>query len=236
MTALSDLSAVALCDLIRTRRISPVEVLDAVLARISAVNPHLNAIVQMREKAARAEAEAAQEALSQGAATGLLHGLPIGVKESMNVSGMLTTQGSPIYAGNRATHDDTIITKLRNEGAVVLAKALQASAGDLRARHDHRQHAFRPDAQRLRSGNLLPRLVGGIRCGAFGLDGAALHRLGHRGQHSRSRRHQRGMGLAPHTRVGRPRRPNPWLQPHQRQRPDGTRCRRPDPVSRRDDA
>jgi len=123
MTTLHALSATELCRGIRSRAFSPREVLDAVMARIEAVNPHLNAFVAMRADAARAEADQAGDFLARGAEPeGLLYGLPVGLKESMNIEGMLTTQGSPLFAENRPTHDDTVVAKLRNEGAVVVGK------------------------------------------------------------------------------------------------------------------
>lgn len=123
MAELVELSAVELTRRISAREVSPRDVLEAVVSHIADVNPHLNAIVEMRIDAALAEADAAGDAVTRGQAMGLLHGLPIGVKESMNVAGMLTTQGSPLFAENRARTDDTIISTLKTEGAIILAKA-----------------------------------------------------------------------------------------------------------------
>jgi len=123
MTDLHALSATRLCSGIRDREFSPREVLEDVLARIAAVNPRLNAVVALRADAARAEADAAGAILCRGdAPRGLLHGLPIALKESMNIEGMLTTQGSPLFATNRPAQDDTVVATLRANGAVVVGK------------------------------------------------------------------------------------------------------------------
>ena len=86
-----------LAALIKSRAISPVEVLDAHLAVIERVNPKLNAIVTLATEAARASARAAEDAVIRGEALGPLHGLPIGVKDVTATAGIRTTYGSPLY-------------------------------------------------------------------------------------------------------------------------------------------
>ena len=123
MIDLHTLSATRLCSGIRRGDFTPREVVEDVLARIEAVNPHLNAIVALRTDEARAEADAVGAAIARGdAPRGLLHGLPIALKESMNIVGMRTTQGSPLFADNRPAQDDTVVATLRAAGAVVVGK------------------------------------------------------------------------------------------------------------------
>src|SRR5690606_26318596 len=91
---LSRLSAVALRELIRTRKASPLEILDAHLRSIATYNPTFNAIVTLVADEARAAARAAGEIDGAG---GLLHGLPVVIKDVTLTRGIRTTFGSPLY-------------------------------------------------------------------------------------------------------------------------------------------
>src|ERR1700748_2931547 len=90
-------SARALAALIRARKASPVEVLDAPLAVIERVNPWLNAFVTLVPEQARAAARAAEEAVAGGGKLGPLHGLPVAIKDVTLTAGIRTTFGSPLY-------------------------------------------------------------------------------------------------------------------------------------------
>ncbi len=122
MTALCDLSTVTLRAMIGARQISPVELLDACRARIDAVNPRLNALVSFCWDRARDEARAAEKAVMSGASLGPLHGLPIGIKDTMVSEGVTTTFGSPIFADHVPEQDERIVAALRKAGAVVVCK------------------------------------------------------------------------------------------------------------------
>ena len=98
------------------------ELTEALLARIEAVNPGLNAVVQLRAEQALAEAAAADEAAARGGALGPLHGLPMTVKDSFDVAGLATTWGNPAFAGHLAAADATVVRRLRRAGAVVVGK------------------------------------------------------------------------------------------------------------------
>lgn len=80
-------SATTLARAIREQQVSPQEVVDAYLARIAAINPALNAAVQLRAEAARAEARAADEALARGENYGPLHGMPFTIKDTFEGRG-----------------------------------------------------------------------------------------------------------------------------------------------------
>jgi fatty acid amide hydrolase len=115
-------SGAEIAQLIARGDLSAVEAVDAHIARIVQVNPALNAVVCDRFDAARAEARAADEARAGGAALGPLHGVPVTVKESLDVAGLPTTLGLESRRDHRATRDDPYVARLRAAGAIVLAK------------------------------------------------------------------------------------------------------------------
>jgi amidase len=119
---LVSLSAVALRRLIGSKAISPVELLDACIARIEAVNPAVNAVTATCFDAAREAAKAAEQAVVDGKPLGLLHGLPLGVKDLEDTAGLLTTYGSPMSRGNIPSHDALLVARLRAAGAIVVGK------------------------------------------------------------------------------------------------------------------
>jgi aspartyl-tRNA(Asn)/glutamyl-tRNA(Gln) amidotransferase subunit A len=90
--------ATKLAELIRTRKLSPAEVVQAHLDRIEAVNPKINAIVTVADGALEA-AKAAEAAVLAGDELSPLHGVPISVKDSIDTAGVLTQRGSPILKG-----------------------------------------------------------------------------------------------------------------------------------------
>jgi Asp-tRNA(Asn)/Glu-tRNA(Gln) amidotransferase A subunit family amidase len=91
------MSAVELAAAIRARRLSPVEVTQAVLARIDAINPRVNAYCTVVAERAVAEARAAEAAVVRGDALGVLHGLPMSFKDLTPTAGIRTTMGSRIF-------------------------------------------------------------------------------------------------------------------------------------------
>ncbi len=117
-----DLSATALRHRIGTREISPVELLEAAVERIVALNPAVNAITATDLGAARAVARAAEAAALRGDELGLLHGLPTGIKDLHETAGLLTTYGSAQFAENVPVRDAAMVARVRGEGAVILAK------------------------------------------------------------------------------------------------------------------
>lgn len=119
---LVSLSAVELRKLIGAKKISPVELMDACIERIEALNPAVNAITATCFDAARAAAKAAEQAVIDGKPLGLLHGLPLGVKDLEDTAGLLTTYGSPMSRGNVPTRDVVLVERLRAAGAIVVAK------------------------------------------------------------------------------------------------------------------
>lgn len=116
------LSAVELRRLIGTKRISPVELLEASIGRIEALNPGINAVTATCYPRARAEAKAAEAAVMRGDRLGLLHGLPTGIKDLDDTEGLLTTYGSPLYRDHVPTTDGAMVARVRAQGAIVVAK------------------------------------------------------------------------------------------------------------------
>jgi amidase len=94
------------------------------LARIDAINPAVNAVVERRVEAALQEATAADQALADGVdgARGPLHGVPMTIKESFNVAGLHTTWGNPAFKEDVADWDATVVRRLKQAGAVIVGK------------------------------------------------------------------------------------------------------------------
>lgn len=119
---LLSLTAVELRRRIGTREISPVELLEACIARISEINPAVNAVTARCYDRARVEAKTAEAAVLRGDALGLLHGLPAGIKDLDDTEGVLTTYGSPLYRDHVPERDGVMVARVRRAGAVVAAK------------------------------------------------------------------------------------------------------------------
>jgi Asp-tRNA(Asn)/Glu-tRNA(Gln) amidotransferase A subunit family amidase len=107
---------------IGSKEISPVELMEAAIARIERLNPAVNAICATTFARAHREAKAAEKAVLDGQELGSLHGLPAGVKDLHDAEGLLTTHGSPLYRDNVAAHDCAMVANVRKAGAFVVAK------------------------------------------------------------------------------------------------------------------
>src|SRR5216684_2815505 len=117
------LSARQMADLIRQRKLSAREVMQAHLKQIERVNPKVNAIVTLvPEDQLMAQALSADEATAKGNSKGLLHGLPVGVKDLHATKGIRTTFGSPLYAENIPNFDCLVAEREKNAGAIVIGK------------------------------------------------------------------------------------------------------------------
>jgi Asp-tRNA(Asn)/Glu-tRNA(Gln) amidotransferase A subunit family amidase len=108
--------------LIGIKAISPVELLDACIARIEALDPAVNAIAARAFERARTEAKSAEAAVLKGDPLGRLHGLPIGIKDLQDTEGLLTTHGSPLYKDHVPKADSAQVALVRAAGAIVTAK------------------------------------------------------------------------------------------------------------------
>lgn len=115
------LDAVELAGRIRTKALSPVEVVRAHLERIAALNPKLNAVVTLIDEALE-RARAAEAALMRGDRVGPLHGVPFTVKDCVDTAGIRTTRGSRLFEHHVPASDATVVARLRAAGGIPVAK------------------------------------------------------------------------------------------------------------------
>jgi aspartyl-tRNA(Asn)/glutamyl-tRNA(Gln) amidotransferase subunit A len=120
-TELVSQDATRLAELIRNKEVSPVEVVQAHLDRIDAVDHKINAIVTVADDAIKA-AKAAEAAVMAGEKLGPLHGVPFTAKDSIDTIGVMTQRGSPIFKGRVPDTDATTIVRMKQAGGILLAK------------------------------------------------------------------------------------------------------------------
>ena len=114
-------SAVALARRIRQGELCPVELMEATLERIAAVNGSINAICTLADDAME-KAEAARAALHKGDRWGPLHGLPVGIKDLTPTAGLRTTYGCTLYADHVPDQSALVVSRLEAAGAIVIGK------------------------------------------------------------------------------------------------------------------
>jgi amidase len=107
---------------LRLKDLSSRELTEMLLTRIEAVNPAMNAVVELQGEAAFREAVAADNATARGDAAGPLHGVPMTIKDSFNVAGLHTTWGNPAFKDFVADSDSTVARRLRRAGAIIVGK------------------------------------------------------------------------------------------------------------------
>jgi aspartyl-tRNA(Asn)/glutamyl-tRNA(Gln) amidotransferase subunit A len=123
------LPATELQGLIRTRKLSPVELMEAVLARVRALEPKLNAFATLTADAAMAGAKAAEAKLARGEVSGPLHGLPVTIKDLAVTAGIATERGSHTQKGTVPDTDAPFVARLKQAGAIVLGKTTTSEFG-----------------------------------------------------------------------------------------------------------
>jgi amidase len=111
-----------LAQAIQAKEVSSEEVVKACLQRIDVVNPELNAVVQLTPDTALEQARAADAALARGDIKGLLHGIPMTIKDSFETAGMISTGGTKGRATFVPDQDATVVARLRASGAILLGK------------------------------------------------------------------------------------------------------------------
>lgn len=123
MTDLTFRSARQLAAAVAAKEVSSVELLDHYLARVERFGPQVNAIVARDEEGARAAALEADRAVAGGEPLGPLHGVPVTIKDSLEVAGMRTTGGSTRWGHHVSTRDAESVARLRSAGAIVFGKS-----------------------------------------------------------------------------------------------------------------
>ena len=122
MSDLCDLSATQLREMIGRKDISPVELIKSCIERIEKIDHALNAIVTKSYDRARSEALQAEKAVLNGDELGILHGLPIGIKDLEVTAGIRTTMGSHLYKQHIPKNDQGSVANVRASGGIILAK------------------------------------------------------------------------------------------------------------------
>ena len=107
---------------IASGRLSPIDIVDAALKRIEAADGKLHAFVEVYEKEARLAAEAADKAVRSGHAAGPLHGIPIALKDLIEIEGRVTTGGSQVWRERRSSYTATLAKRLIAAGLIVIGK------------------------------------------------------------------------------------------------------------------
>ena len=122
MTDLCDLTASKLRRMIGRKDISPFELVESCIDRIESVDGQLNAMVTKSYERARAEARDAEQAVVDGDELGLLHGLPVGIKDLEATAEIRTTSGSKLYADHVPTRDQGAVANIREAGGIIIGK------------------------------------------------------------------------------------------------------------------
>ncbi len=116
------MTAVELARALRSREISATDAAEAALRRTHALNPTVNAFALVDDEGARAAARVADEQLAAGVDLGPLHGIPVAVKDLIDMAGLPTSCGSATSFGGVATEDAEVVRRLRDAGAVIIGK------------------------------------------------------------------------------------------------------------------
>jgi aspartyl-tRNA(Asn)/glutamyl-tRNA(Gln) amidotransferase subunit A len=119
---LANLSLREAAELVRTKKVSPVELTKACLARIEVLNPALNCFITITADSALERARAAETEVMGGKWRGPLHGIPIALKDLFDTAGVKTTAGSGVFKDRIPTEDAEVVRRLKNAGAVLLGK------------------------------------------------------------------------------------------------------------------
>ena len=122
MAELWRLTATETVALLRRREVSPLELIDAAMTRIEATNPKLNSLVTLCLDRARKRAQRIMRQKHADVPAHYLYGLPIAIKDNLDVSGVRTTSGSRIYADRIAQSSDIVVERLEANGAIVIGK------------------------------------------------------------------------------------------------------------------
>jgi aspartyl-tRNA(Asn)/glutamyl-tRNA(Gln) amidotransferase subunit A len=121
-SSLADLGLAEASELVRARKVSPVELTQACLERIEALDPTLNAFITVTAESALAAALVAEGEMARGGWRGSLHGIPIALKDIVDQAGVRTTAASNVFKDNVPAADSEVVRRLKAAGAVLLGK------------------------------------------------------------------------------------------------------------------
>ena len=119
---LTRLSIAQVSELIKSSQVSPVELVDATVARIDELDGTINSYITVLGEQARQSAQEAERRIKAGGYLGPLHGIPIGLKDIINTKDVRTTNGSKVHADLVPDHDATVTQRLAAAGAVIVGK------------------------------------------------------------------------------------------------------------------
>ena len=120
--ALVKLTISELAPKIKSKEVSPVEVVDAALAQVGRLQPRLNSFITILGERARDQAKEQEAALMRGEYRGPLHGIPIGIKDNIATAGIRTTVGSKVLGDNVPDEDAHVVSRCQDAGAIILGK------------------------------------------------------------------------------------------------------------------
>ena len=122
MTRPCDLNATEARKLIGNKQLSPVELTKSCIDQIDKLNPSINAVVAIDKNEVLKQARKAEDDIMSGSDLGLLHGLPVGIKDLNIVKNLRSTSGSKIFEYRIPESDDTVVGDIRDEGAIIFCK------------------------------------------------------------------------------------------------------------------
>jgi aspartyl-tRNA(Asn)/glutamyl-tRNA(Gln) amidotransferase subunit A len=108
-------------ELVRRKKVSPVELTRTCLDRVERLNPRLNAFITVTAEQALRDARAAESEIARGRWRGPLHGIPVALKDLFDTAGVRTTAASAIFADRIPTQDAEVVRRLAAAGAIMLA-------------------------------------------------------------------------------------------------------------------
>ena len=176
-TELLYMSAARAAALIRRGKLSPVEYVDVILAGIEHANPKLNAFSHVMSHHARRSAMAAEQSVRRGDTLGPLHGVPVSIKDLVEVDGAPFRRGSAIFADAMGEQDDIVVQRLREAGAIIIGKTTTPEFG-VKALTDGPSFGITRDPWNLErtpggsSGGAAAAVAAGLGPLALGTDGA----------------------------------------------------------------
>jgi len=132
MSDLADMTAVEMAQAVRSRVVSPVELVDAVLDRIEE-RADLNAFITVTEKEARSAARDAEDAVMRGDDLPPLHGVPYSVKDLLNTAGIRTTMGSLLFENHVPDSDAVTVSRAKSAGAILVGKTTTPEFGHVQS-------------------------------------------------------------------------------------------------------